>query len=163
MKHFILSLDRQTTRLAGWLASLLLAVIVGLGVWQVVARFILSQPSVWTEESMRRLLIWCVMLGVVVAIRHGALVSVDLMLRLSNGTWRKIVRTIITTTTMAFLCTLVWFGTSLAWRVRFQTFASMEISMGWAYAAMPVGAALAIIAVLAHHVQPLNEELENAT
>jgi len=47
-------------------------------------------------------------------------------------------------------------------RVRFQTFASMELSMGWAYAALPVGAALAMLAVVANHIDPLHEELDNA-
>jgi len=46
--------------------------------------------------------------------------------------------------------------------VRFQTFASMELSMAWAYAALPVGAALGLVAVLAHHLDPINEELEAA-
>jgi TRAP-type C4-dicarboxylate transport system permease small subunit len=46
--------------------------------------------------------------------------------------------------------------------VRVQTFASLELSMAWAYSALPVGAALAILAVLAHHVDPQNTELDNA-
>lgn len=162
MRHLLLALDRHLSNFALNVACLLLAVISALGLWQVVARFVLSQPSTWTEESMRRLLIWCVMLGVVVAFRRGALVSVDLMLRVSKGTWRELVRTIITVSSLAFLSVLLWFGINLAWRVRFQTFASMELSMAWAYAALPVGAALALVAVLAQHVDPMNEELENA-
>lgn len=158
----VLALDRRTTSVALNLACLLLAVICCLGLWQVVARFVLSQPSTWTEEAMRRLLIWCVMLGVVVAFRRGALVSVDLMLRVSRGWWRQAVRALITLVSLAFLLALMWFGVELVWRVRFQTFASMELSMAWAYAALPVGAALAVLAVLAQHIDPMNEELENA-
>jgi TRAP-type C4-dicarboxylate transport system permease small subunit len=123
---------------------------------------VLSQPSTWTEESMRRLLIWCVMLGVVVAFRRGALVSVDLMLRLSRGWWKHLVRALIALSSLAFLAVLLWFGIDLAWRVRFQTFASMELSMAWAYAALPTGAALGLVAVLAQYFDPINEELENA-
>jgi TRAP-type C4-dicarboxylate transport system permease small subunit len=127
-----------------------------------VSRFVLSQPSTFTEEAMRRLLIWMVMLGVVAAFRQGALVSVDLMLRLSTGAWRRFVRGLITVSSLAFLAVLVWYGIDLSWRVRFQTFASMDISMGWAYAALPVGALLAMVAVVAHHVDPRNQELESA-
>jgi TRAP-type C4-dicarboxylate transport system permease small subunit len=137
-------------------------VICCLGLWQVVSRFVLSQPSSWTEELMRRLLIWCVMLGVVVAFRRGALVSVDLMLRSLRGAWLQALRTLITGTSLLFLGVLLWFGTELLWRVRFQTFASMDLSMAWAYAALPVGAALAMVAVIAQHFDPVNEELENA-
>ena len=158
----LLALDRASTGLAMHAGCALLAVISGLGLWQVVSRFLLSQPSTWTEEVMRRLLIWCVMLGIVVAFRRGALVSVDLMLRTARGRWRNAVRTIITTVTLAFLLLLLVFGVDLAVRVRFQTFASLDLSMAWAYAALPVGAALSVVAVLAQYVDPMNEELENA-
>ena len=162
MRHTILTLDRWITGAAWTLACLLLATISCLGMWQVVARFVLSQPSTWTEESMRRLLIWMVMLGTVVAFRRGALVSVDLMLRTARGAWLATVRWVITLTALAYLSVLVWFGINLVTRVRFQTFASMELSMGWAYAALPVGAAMAMLAVVAHHIAPINEELEAA-
>ncbi len=162
MRSVLMRVDRWLTGLALNVACVLLAVICVLGLWQVLARFVFSQPAIWTEESMRRLLIWCVMLGTVAAFRHGALVSVDLMLRLSRGAWQRVVRSLITAASLAFLAVLVWFGTNLAWRVRFQTFASMELSMAWAYAALPVGALLAMVAVLAHHADPRNTELDNA-
>lgn len=158
----MLALDRRSTGMAMAVGSVLLALICGLGLWQVLSRFVLSQPSVWTEEAMRRLLIWCVMLGVVVAFRQGALVSVDLMLRSAKGAWRVAVRLIITLVTGTFLLVLLWFGAELVWRVRFQTFASLELSMAWAYAALPVGALLALVAVLAQYLDPMNEELETA-
>jgi TRAP-type C4-dicarboxylate transport system permease small subunit len=162
MRDTVLALDRRITGLAWTLACVLLAVVSALGLWQVLARFILSQPSVWTEEVLRRLLIWMVMLGTVVAFRRGALVSVDLMLRKTTGTWHQAVRWTITLTALAYLAVLAWFGFGLVDRVRFQTFASLELSMGWAYAALPVGALLAMLAVVANHLDPLNEELDNA-
>lgn len=162
MKSLILTLDRWITGACFNLACLLLALIACLGLWQVVTRFVLSQPSTFTEEAMRRLLIWMVMLGMVVAVRKGALVSVDLMLRVSRGAWRRTVRAIITGVNLAFFSVVLWFGIDLVWRVRFQTFASMEISMSWAYAAVPAGALLAILATLAHHWDPQNQELEAA-
>lgn len=153
-KSGLRALDRAVAWLALHLACLLLAVISCLGLWQVVSRFVLSQPSTFTEEAMRRLLIWMVMLGVVVAFRYGALVCVDLMLRLSRGWWRQFVRTTITLASLAFLAVLVWFGVDLAWRVRYQTFASLDLSMAWAYAALPVGALLAMVSVIAFHFDP---------
>ena len=162
MRAAVLKTDRWLTGLAMNLACVLLAIICVLGMWQVLSRFVFSQPSTWTEEAMRRMLIWCVMLGIVVAFRRGALVSVDLMLRTSRGWWQHFVRWLITLSSFAFLSVLLWFGIDLLWRVRFQTFASMELSMAWAYAALPVGAALAIVAVLGHHFDPINEELETA-
>lgn len=162
MRNLVLALDRRLGGLILTVACMLLAAVALLGLWQVLTRFILSQPSSWTEEVMRRLLIWCVMLGAVVAFRRGALVSVDLMLRASRGAWRRVVRGVIAWTSIAFLAVIAWYGIDLVWRVRFQTFASIELSMAWAYAAVPVGALLSILAVLAQYFDPINQELESA-
>jgi TRAP-type C4-dicarboxylate transport system permease small subunit len=162
MKSWFLSFDRWLTGLAQSLACALLALISVLGMWQVLARFVFAQPSTWTEELMRRLLVWCVMLGIAVAFRRGALVSVDLALRKARGRWRQVLRGLITGTALAYLAVLLWQGIDLAMRVRFQSFASLDLSMAWAYAALPVGAFFCMVAVVANHLDPVSEELENA-
>jgi len=47
------------------------------------------------------------------------------------------------------LTILVYFGTQLTLRVSSQTLSGMEISIAWVYAAIPVGAAFSVLAVLA--------------
>jgi TRAP-type C4-dicarboxylate transport system permease small subunit len=162
MREAFLGFERRLTGVVWIVACVLMAIVCLLGLWQIVSRFVLSQPSVWTEEAMRRLLIWAVMLGVVAAFRRGALVSVDLMIRSSRGRFRAFVRALIAGASLVFLAVLLWQGIDLVWRVRFQTFASMEISIGWAYAALPVGAALSMLAVVGQYLDPINEELEVA-
>jgi TRAP-type C4-dicarboxylate transport system permease small subunit len=71
MKKLILQIDRYTTGLSLHAACAVLAVISVLGLWQVVSRFVFEQPSTWTEEAMRRLMIWMVMLGTVAAPRRA--------------------------------------------------------------------------------------------
>ena len=163
MKQFILALDRRVTGTALFLACLLLAIVSVLGIWQVGARFLLSQPSTWTEELMRRLLVWMVMLGAAVAFRHGALISVDLMIKSARGRWKTFVSSLITITSLALLGVLIWYGIDLVWRIRFQTWASLDfLSMGWAYAAIPVGAFISVIALIAHQLDPMDEQLDTA-
>jgi TRAP-type C4-dicarboxylate transport system permease small subunit len=58
---------------------------------------------------------------------------------------------------------MAYWGAQIAWRIRFQSIAGLEISMSWAYLAIPIGAAFAAIAVLAQFFDPQNHELENAT
>lgn len=103
---------------------------------------------------MRRLLIWCVMLAIAVAFRQGSLVCVDLTLRLTKGRWHCALRVLITIMTLAFLASIAWWGVELTWRVRFQTFASLNLSMAWAYAAIPAGALLSIMSVIANFLSP---------
>jgi TRAP-type C4-dicarboxylate transport system permease small subunit len=161
MVKWILAIDRIVTNAIWALAAALLASISILGLYQVLIRFVFNQPSSWTEEVIGRLLIWAVALGVVAAFRQGALVSVDVMLRWSRGRWRQVVRLVILVVTALFLGLLAWLGYDLAWRIRFQTFASMPISISWAYLALPVGATFSLLAVLAHFFDPINRELES--
>jgi len=161
MVKWILAIDRVVTNAVWALAAVLLASISVLGLYQVLIRFVFNQPSPWTEEVIGRLLIWTVALGVVAAFRQGALVSVDVMLRWSRGRWRQVVRLSILVVTAAFLGLLAWLGYDLAWRIRFQTFASMPISISWAYLAFPIGATFSLLAVLAHYFDPINRELES--
>jgi TRAP-type C4-dicarboxylate transport system permease small subunit len=160
MVKWILAIDRIVTNAVWALAAALLATISILGLYQVLIRFVFNQPSSWTEEIIGRLLIWTVALGVAAAFRQGALVSVDVMLRWSRGRWRQAVRLIILVVTATFLGLLAWVGYDLAWRIRFQTFASVPISISWAYLALPVGATFSLLAVLAHYFDPINRELE---
>lgn len=163
MTKLLLAFERRVTGAIWTLACLLLALAASLGFYQVLTRFIFNEPSTWTEVSIRMILIWMVMLGTVVAFRQGALVSVDLMYRLSRGLWLKTLRLIITSITIVFLGVLVWYGAEVAWRVRFQELAGLEpLSIGWAYLALPVGAALSILAVLANHLDPRHMELDTA-
>ena len=82
------------------------------------------------------------------------------MLRLSSGRWHRVVRRVVFVLTVVFLALLVWLGFDLAWRVRFQTFATLPVSIAWAYLALPVGALFSILAVAANYLDPVNRELE---
>ncbi len=163
LSRLLLAVDRRFTEAVWLLAALLLAALACIGLYQVAIRFVWNQPSPWSEEVIGRLFVWCVMLGTVAAFRKGALVSVDLMLRLSRGRWRRLVRRLILLVTLGFLAALVWYGFDLAWRVRFQTFATLPLSISWAYLAVPVGALFSMLAVIASHLDPPASELELQT
>lgn len=157
-----LAFESHITRFTIWLACGLLALAACLGLYQVVTRFIFSEPSTWTEVGIRVSLIWMVLLGTVMAFRQGALVSVDLMVRLSRGAWQKALRILITAVTVVFLLVLVVYGADITWRVRFQELAGLEISISWAYLALPVGALFSCIAVIANYFDPRHMELDTA-
>jgi len=69
-------LERWLRRL-GSLALLLLAVSICL---QVVARYVFSFSPIWSEELSRLLLIWTVMIGSALSVRHGVHIRVDVLL-----------------------------------------------------------------------------------
>jgi TRAP-type C4-dicarboxylate transport system permease small subunit len=160
--RILLTVERWLTEAVVASACLMLAAAACAGLHQVVSRFILQQPSTWSEVLVRVLLIWMVYLGAAGAIRTGALVSVDLLYRKTRGFARRSVEAAVTLCTLAILIILFWYGWDMVNRVRFQNMAGLEISMSWAYAAIPVGSAFGILAVIAHYFDPQRRELETA-
>jgi TRAP-type C4-dicarboxylate transport system permease small subunit len=158
----LIALDKRSTGFAMNTAVFMLIVAVACGLFQVFARFIMDTPSDWTEVLTRFALIWMVYMGAGVALRNGAMVSVDLMHRKLSPVWRKKLDWFIATVTLSMLAVMIYWGAFIAWRIRFQNVAGLEISIAWAYLAIPVGAVFAVIAVLAHLFDPLRNELDTA-
>lgn len=158
----LLALDRRCTGLAMNMAVACLVLAVACGLFQVFARFVMKTPSDWTEVLTRFALIWMVYVGAAVALRNGAMVSVDLMHRKLPAAWRKKLDVFIAATVLALLGVMIYFGLAIAWRIRFQNVAGLDISIAWAYLSIPVGACFGVIAVLAHLLDPLRNELDTA-
>ncbi|QLA82529.1 TRAP transporter small permease [Acidovorax sp. JMULE5] len=158
----LISLDKRSTGFAVNTAVAMLVLAVFCGLFQVFSRFILDTPSDWTEVLTRFALIWMVYMGVGVALRNGAMVSVDLMHRKLPAVWQKKLEWLIATVTLVMLAVMIYWGAFIAWRIRFQNVAGLEISIAWAYLAIPIGALFAVIAVLAHVFDPLRNELDTA-
>lgn len=161
MSAFILAADRLVGGIVMAIAGLALALAAVIGLWQVGTRFILESPSDWSEVLTRFLIIWSVFLGLSAAIRGGALLSVDLLYRtLERTRYLRLLQAMISLSTLAFLVVMLWQGIAIVQRIRFQTLAGLEISISWAYAAIPVGAAFAMLSVAAHFLDPRRGEIE---
>jgi TRAP-type C4-dicarboxylate transport system permease small subunit len=162
IRRAILAADRVTTGIAAVLASLAMAVAVTAGLWQVVARFATETPSVWSEALVRTALIWMAFLGVAVALRAGALVSIDVAHRYSRGAVRRGIEAAALAASLSMMGVMFWFGWMMAERVKFQEMAGLEVSMSWGYAAIPLGAAFAMVGAVAHFLDRRSEELDLA-
>lgn len=135
-------------------ASGLLVAAATIGLYQILARFVFEQPSRWSTVLAQTCIIWMVFLGLASALRQGALLSVDLALRLSPAPLRKALALLIALCCLVLLVIMVWHGTQMAWRVRYQTLAGLDISIAWAYAAIPVGASFGLVAMVARWLDP---------
>jgi TRAP-type C4-dicarboxylate transport system permease small subunit len=157
-----LALDRVTTGVALAAACAALVIAVGAGAWQIATRFLLDQPSPWSEALVRISLVWMVLLGLAGAVRQGALVSIDVAHRLSSGALRWVLEILALASTAIFMGVLFWYGWAMALRVQNQMMAGLEVSIAWGYAAIPVGAVFAIVGALAHFLDRRSGELDAA-
>jgi TRAP-type C4-dicarboxylate transport system permease small subunit len=162
VRRHVLTADRVVGRVVLALACLALAGAALSGLYQVGSRFIFQQPSTWSEVTTRTLIIWSVFLGLSAALRNGTLLSVDLVYRTVARTRHLVwLQAMITLLTLLFLSIVVVAGWTIVQRVRFQTLAGLEISISWAYAAIPVGAVFGILAVIANFLDPRRGELDS--
>ena len=163
MREILLRTERVTTGLATALACLMMAVAASLGLWQIVTRFVIERPAEWTEVLIRFSLIWMVFLGIPTAFRQGAMVSVDVLYRWAGPRMKRVLDTLVALAALLLLAVIVIVGWDYALRGRVQTVIGLEdVSMFWAYLALPVGGVFAAVAVVGNWLDPQRLELENA-
>ncbi len=123
------------------LVATLMAVLVLDVTWQVFTRYVLADPSSWTEELATFLLIWVGLLGACVALHRKAHVGIDyFVMKLPPGIrgWTECVVHLATGLFSAGV--LGYGGMVLVTRtlVLDQTSPALGIQMGWVYLALPV-------------------------
>lgn len=163
MKENFLRLERWTSGFALYAACAMLAIAASLGVFQIITRFVLEIPAEWTEVLIRFSLIWMVFLGIPMAFRQGAMVSVDVLYRWSPPRIRRVLDFVVCFAALALVAVIVWWGWDYATRGKVQTMSGLEsVSMFWAYLALPVGGVLSMIGIIANLLDPQRLELETA-
>ena len=161
MKQLFLRFERGTTVFAMAVACVMMAVSASLGMYQIITRFVLESPAEWTEVLIRFSLIWMVFLGIPAAFRQGAMVSVDVMYRWSPPGLRRVLDWVVCLASLALIGVLVWWGWDYAQRGSVQTMIGLEeVSMFWAYLAMPVGGIFCALGIIGNLLDPQRHELE---
>lgn len=89
-RSIFLAVERRITQTAVALGCLGLVLAALVGFYQVIARFILFRPASWSEPMIQIALIWMTYLALAGAMRTGTLISVDMLLRLSKGPFKRI-------------------------------------------------------------------------
>lgn len=163
LRSAVLAVDRVTTAVVTWAACAALATAACMALGQVFMRYVARQPTAWSEPVVQMAVIWMVYLGAAATFRAGALVAIDLLADRLRGRWRGGLRLFITACALVLLLHMGWYGWEMAERARFNVNPTLGISMSWGFAAIPVGAFFAIIAVIAHAFDPPSREIDTGT
>ena len=126
----------------------LMAAIVLDVTWQVVTRFILKNPSSFTEELAGFLLIWIGLLGASHALYTKAHLGIDLLTYKLEGIRRRVVDIIIYTFVLLFSLFVMVIGgyklVSLTLRLN-QISPAVNIPMGYVYTVLPISGILMML------------------
>ena len=161
MKHLFLRFEQLMTQLAMLVACAMMAIAATLGMYQIITRFVLESPAEWTEVLIRFSLIWMVFMGVPAAFRLGAMIGVDVLYRWSPPRLRRLLDAVVALASLLLIGILVWWGWDYAQRGAVQSMIGLEnVSMFWAYLAMPVGGVFSAVAIVGQLLDPQRNELE---
>ncbi len=163
MRNGFLALERWTTELSLRIACAMLVIAACLGMYQIIARFLIHEPAEWSEVLIRFALIWMVFMGVPCAFRQGAMVCVDLAYRKGGPVMKRALDWLIAITALILIAAIIRYGVEYAYRARFQTISGLEsFSMTWAYLALPVGGIFCVLGIIGCLLDPRRQELETA-
>lgn len=113
--------------------------------WQVATRFLLRNPSSFTEEIARYLLVWVGVLGAAYAVGQRIHLAIDLLPARLEGRAKAMLELFIETCIFIFAAlVLVVGGTGLVWLTLDlgQTSAALQLPLGLVYLVLPISGLL---------------------
>ncbi|MCF7974631.1 MAG: TRAP transporter small permease [Phycisphaerae bacterium] len=135
------------------------AVLVIDVLWQVFTRFIMGDPSSWTEELATFLLIWVALLGSAVALGRGAHLGIDYFVsKLDDKVRIKTELFVFAVVALFSLLVMVIGGIGLVARTLElnQISVALKIPMGYVYLAIPISGAFLVLYSLLGFFERLN-------
>ena len=123
------------------------SMITGMGIasllitLQVILRYVFNYSISWAEELTRFAIVWMSFIAIGMGVRKGGHISVETLLLVLSGKWRKLAVSFMCTLGMSLGIVLIYTGASLVYRVylRGQVSSAMEIPMFIAYICVPLG------------------------
>ena len=134
-------LTQNITKILGIFLILLMSVLVLNVTWQVLTRFILRNPSSFTEELAGFLLIWIGLLGASYALYTKAHLGIDVFIMKLTGTKKQIIEIVIYTIILLFALFVMMIGGLKLVHLTFnlnQISHTLGIKMGYVYLVIPL-------------------------
>ena len=118
------------------------SVMTGVVFLQVLYRYVLTQPLHWSEELARYLFVWLSILGATLGLQKRGHFGLEILFRMLPQQMRRLMGFLILLLVGALVVVILVSGIELVEKTASQESPAMGIPMGWAYACLPVGAAL---------------------
>ena len=125
--------------------SILMGLMVVNVLWQIASRYIVNEPSGFTDELSRFMLIWIGLLGAAYASGKNMHVAIDLLAHRLSLKQRKIQLLLIKFLIFSFALTVLIFGGIRLVFISFhlgQLSSAMQVSLGYVYLVLPLSGLL---------------------
>lgn len=135
-------------RLVGGVLALILGGMTVLVFVSVLLRYIFNNPVTWSEELASLLFAWLTFLGAYVGFRTRSHILIDTLVIYLPTMLQGALARVVNVCVLALLALMLWQGLSLTITTWSLEFPAMEISRGYLYVSLPLGALLMILAIV---------------
>ena len=135
-------------RLLRWALAANLGFMTSLVFVSVLFRYVLNRPLAWSEELASLLFAWLTFVGAYVGFRTRSHIRIDTLTIFLPPGFRRVIRHGVDLCVLALLAIFIWQGFTLTVTTWSLEFPAMEISRGYLYASLPIGACLMAFAIL---------------
>ncbi len=111
----------------------------------IIARYVFHSPLIWSDELASALFLWLAMLGSVVALRSGSHMRMTAFVNRASQAQRPFFEMLNLCAAIGFFVAIMPAAIDYVANEAMVSIMSLDISMAWRAAAMPVGIALLIL------------------
>ncbi len=108
--RFLTFISDKLNNFAMWAAIISVGVMLASAGWQVVARYVLDQPPIWTEELARYAMVWGGLLGASCAFHSKSDPTLFPEMRDHTGRGHQLLSAIRGIGTLLFIAPILWFS-----------------------------------------------------
>ena len=140
--------------------ALLMGVMVVNVTWQVFSRYILGDPSSFTDELARYSMIWLGLLGAAYVSGKNGHLAIDILTAQLQGKKLKYLQLFIHGLVIFFgIAALVWGGGNLVYisQLLQQKSATLQVPLSWIYGVVPISGLMVVF----YHGFHISELLKN--
>jgi TRAP-type C4-dicarboxylate transport system permease small subunit len=134
------------------MALAMLALVVG-GFWQIFSRWVLGDPSTFTEEFMRYMLIWAGMIGSAYLFYKNQHLALDLVKSRVKGTKSAILEGFIEIMALFFVCYIFIYGGGVLVSKAINASSVLRIPFKYLYLVLPVSGVFIVVSRALHYAQ----------
>ncbi len=140
------------------ITSAVMLVLLIFGTWQIFTRWILNDPSTFTEELLRYLLIWAGMIGAAYCFFHDKHVKLTILTARLSGTPLKVLQVVDDIIVLIFVVYVyIYGGVQMVAANTEQLTAVMRIPMSLIYGCLPASGIFVVLAKILRYLSVMTE------
>lgn len=122
-----------------WVVTAMLLVMTSVTFAQIISRYFLQYPLVWSEELSLLLMVWITFLGSVLILERQEHISIDALVEYFSESVQDTVRVIGYLLVLIFNAVLTYGGFLMVSTTKESITSALKISVAWQYGGILVG------------------------